>query len=72
MVLMLVGFVFFRRPDALLSVVCVVAWVTTTWMLQGWWVVYEETGACLFPGVLVVHYSDFFPDLVRCQLPQWL
>ncbi len=67
LVLVLVGFVWFRRPGALLAVVCVVAWVAATWMFEGWEVVYEETGACLFPATL----EDPLPDLVPCEPPRW-
>ena len=67
MVLALPGFVFFRRPSALLRVVCVTVWLVVTWMLWGWGAVYEETGACPFPATL----EDPFPDSVPCELPQW-
>jgi hypothetical protein len=63
----LVGFVCFRRPGALLSVVCVAVWATVTWTHWGWVVVYEETGACLFPATL----EDPLPDPVPCELPHW-
>ncbi len=66
LVLVIVGFVFFRRPGALLSVVCVVAWVAVTWMTWGWVEVYEKTGECLFPATL----EDPLPDLMPCELPQ--
>ncbi len=53
---------------ACLAFVCVTAWAVatwahhvgtprghTTWAHWGWVAVYEEIGACVFPGVAVVH-----------------
>ncbi len=40
---------------ACLAFVCVTAWAVATWAHWGWVAVYEEIGACVFPGVAVVH-----------------
>src|SRR5918994_1575712 len=54
LVLVLSGFALFRRSRATTTIVFVAAWTIATWTSWGWVVVYEETGACVFPGVIIV------------------
>ena len=71
LVLVLSGFALFRRPRATTTIVFVAAWTITTWTGWGWEVVYEETGACVFPGVMVVKDPGSLGDLVQCGMPHW-
>ena len=69
--LVLSAFALFRRPRATTTIVFVAAWTITTWTGWGWEVVYEETGACVFPGVMVVKDPGSLGDLVQCGMPHW-
>ena len=71
MVLVLLGFALFRRPRATTTIVCVAAWMVATWTNWGWEVVYEATGACVFPGVIIVQEPGSLGDLVQCGTPHW-
>jgi hypothetical protein len=71
LVLALSGFALFRRPRATMTIVCVAAWTIAAWTNWGWATVYEETGACIFPGALVLDTDGLFEDEVRCDQPTW-
>ena len=71
LVLVLSGFALFRRSRATTTIVFVAAWTIATWTSWGWVVVYEETGACVFPGVIIVPDPGSLGDLVRCGTPSW-
>ena len=69
--LVLLGFALFRRPRATTTIVCVAAWTVATWTNWGWEVVYEATGACVFPGVIIVQDPGSLGALVQCGTPHW-
>lgn len=68
--LVLSGFALLRRPRAT-TIIFVAAWTIATWTNWGWEVLYEETGACVFPGVIIVPDPGSLGDLVRCGTPSW-
>ena len=68
--LVLSGFALLRRPGATTTIVFVAAWTIATWTNWGWEVLYEETGACVFPGVIIVPEPWSLGE-VRCGQPSW-
>ena len=69
--LVLGGFACFRRPGAITTIVCAATWVLATWTHRGWEVVHGKTGACMFPGALVMHEHGMLKDEVSCEIPSW-
>jgi hypothetical protein len=67
--LVLAGFALFRRPRATTSTICAAAWTFATRTNWGWETVYEETGACIFPGAWVLRTDEFSEGAVRCEPP---